>query len=132
MAKATAGASIEIGYKHKIKKPAKKLNLPPDTLTAKQYIGVVKPVEPIKAHRGDQVIWVIINYTNERLKIGVDRFSPNEPINFIDGKSKWVDPDGGVVKIQSVVPKNAPLGHYIYQVFKDGSPALDPELDIET
>jgi hypothetical protein len=128
------GATIEIGYMYKITKPTAKMDLPPGTLIAKECIGVLRPVAPIHAHRGDQVIWTIINYTNTRIKpgVGVDRFGPSEPVSFIGSRSKPVDPNGGLEQIRSVVKKGAPLGAYIYKVLIDGRLALDPELDIES
>ena len=126
------GATIEIGYKHRIKKPPEGMNLPLKTFLAKEYIGILKVVEPIHAHRRDRVIWTIVNYATKKLEVGVNTFGPNEPIDFDSSKSKKVDPDGGLVQITGVVKKKAKLGPYYYQVFLDGKLALDPELDIES
>jgi hypothetical protein len=124
------GVTIEIGYKLRIQRPAENLNPPP--MVAEEYIGVLRPVEPIHAHIGDKVIWTIINYTKLKRKVAVDKFSPSEPVSFIDGKSKQVGPNGGSKQIKSNVKDDAKKRPYTYRVYIEDELAVDPELDIES
>ncbi len=101
--------------------------------------GIIEPPRLISAWKKDKITWGILNLGDRRHKVSLGSFAPvhpsvlkpAQPVSFPGGhKSMWVGP-GEIGSIKAVVKSNASAGKYKYNIFIDGTLAVDPELEIE-
>jgi hypothetical protein len=86
--------------------------------------------ERIVARRNDPVSWAITNAGSQRVTVMLAEFG-DDPLEKTD-RDRAVDVDPGETKrIHDKVKSDAAFKLYHYEIYLNGSPALDPEITIK-